>query len=884
MLDINERLVAGSAIAPLHVAAARGFDAAVRLLLAVPGVVVDIRDAETETPLFKAALRGHAGTVQLLLAGGADAQACDAHGWTALHNAASQGHLDVVRLIADAGVSVNAASTAGFTPLMNAAARGQIRVAEFLLGAGADPTLANGSRDTAHDVALYHEHYHLARMLDQAEQQWCTCLGRCHQAHVDELHENQRGGSALFPAQLMAAVPGNFTFAAASLVSGSDPSPLTNSLGLASGFRHVPLPGVVDPATGRSVPQWFWLTEWRLDTTDPRLADAGGGVRDVGDDQDGGSARSEGWLYAKSFDMPADAWRSTLVANDTPAASSTVTGFVSSLFGGPAASASASGSGWVRRRRWVRVRKRRADYDRIAALAGGPVPAAAPPTASAPASAPAPAAADATRTQVADLHTDLDALKRQIENLLAASAMETDRERKKELSAQIKSLLDRAEETETLIETLESHDIVESLPSSTPRMSSTLSSLYYAAAQGATQHTTTTTAMAMMGQPRSLLGYWQSDADAPVCGSCGRRFNLFVRRHHCRRCGYIFCDACTGKRIALPPVDPVDVVGGSVSSVSGGELDPVTPSLPIDIGRPRSLAAASGTASSPGRAVPFSSSSPSPSPSLLLSSSGERGAAVGSLLSAMAANRPSSSVVAASGDNPSALAAPTATPTTTSRNGGTVGIGPAGSGETVGRVCDACYVVMTTTEASGGSGAAARRPTTRSMTATATATATAGASSSGGVSSRGPRDRRSVMAECPVCQRDLGGLTDAETERHVAGCLESVARSFSPPKGDGVGGGASGAGGASGGADDTGGRSSGASGRAVVKGNRYLVQVLDHDMEDTECTICFEEFVKGQRIARLNCLCVFHEACIKEWFTNRTYGKRMCPVHYQYTD
>ena len=30
---------------------------------------------------------------------------------------------------------------------------------------------------------------------------------------------------------------------------------------------------------------------------------------------------------------------------------------------------------------------------------------------------------------------------------------------------------------------------------------------------------------------------WQKDSDAKTCNACKKAFGLFVRRHHCRRCG-----------------------------------------------------------------------------------------------------------------------------------------------------------------------------------------------------------------------------------------------------------------------------------------------------------------------------------------------------------
>ncbi|KAK7194410.1 MORN repeat/FYVE zinc finger containing protein [Novymonas esmeraldas] len=42
------------------------------------------------------------------------------------------------------------------------------------------------------------------------------------------------------------------------------------------------------------------------------------------------------------------------------------------------------------------------------------------------------------------------------------------------------------------------------------------------------------------------------DSVAAECGQCATVFSFFVRRHHCRLCGDVFCDACTQHRATLP--------------------------------------------------------------------------------------------------------------------------------------------------------------------------------------------------------------------------------------------------------------------------------------------------------------------------------------------
>lgn len=46
---------------------------------------------------------------------------------------------------------------------------------------------------------------------------------------------------------------------------------------------------------------------------------------------------------------------------------------------------------------------------------------------------------------------------------------------------------------------------------------------------------------------------WVQDEDAPTCQGegCGATFGFFLRRHHCRACGGIFCYACSSHTLRL---------------------------------------------------------------------------------------------------------------------------------------------------------------------------------------------------------------------------------------------------------------------------------------------------------------------------------------------
>ena len=48
---------------------------------------------------------------------------------------------------------------------------------------------------------------------------------------------------------------------------------------------------------------------------------------------------------------------------------------------------------------------------------------------------------------------------------------------------------------------------------------------------------------------------WVSDKEAHQCQKCSAEFSFFKRRHHCRRCGGVFCDGCSDFRWRLPNID-----------------------------------------------------------------------------------------------------------------------------------------------------------------------------------------------------------------------------------------------------------------------------------------------------------------------------------------
>ncbi|KAI6785710.1 uncharacterized protein J7T54_006049 [Emericellopsis cladophorae] len=45
---------------------------------------------------------------------------------------------------------------------------------------------------------------------------------------------------------------------------------------------------------------------------------------------------------------------------------------------------------------------------------------------------------------------------------------------------------------------------------------------------------------------------WQPDAEVTYCPICQTQFSFFVRKHHCRKCGRVVCNACSPHRIIIP--------------------------------------------------------------------------------------------------------------------------------------------------------------------------------------------------------------------------------------------------------------------------------------------------------------------------------------------
>ncbi|MCJ0763313.1 ankyrin repeat domain-containing protein [Variovorax terrae] len=121
-----------------------------QVLIDWPKTDVDVLNAQGESPLMIAALKGQLDIARKLIERDASVNKT---GWAPLHYAATNSHLDVMRLLLDNSAYIDAASPNGTTPLMMAAFYGSASAVKLLLEEGADPLLKNQQDLSAIDFA-----------------------------------------------------------------------------------------------------------------------------------------------------------------------------------------------------------------------------------------------------------------------------------------------------------------------------------------------------------------------------------------------------------------------------------------------------------------------------------------------------------------------------------------------------------------------------------------------------------------------------------------------------------------------------------------------------------------------------------------------------------
>ena len=134
----------------LMIALREGSAHVVELLLAQPGLALELKAPNGSTALMLAAYKHNKPAVLALLAKGA---IVNRPGYTALHFAAAAGDDEITRILLDHHAEIDALAPAKYTPLMMAAREGQESTVKVLLEAGADATLKNSESLTAAQIA-----------------------------------------------------------------------------------------------------------------------------------------------------------------------------------------------------------------------------------------------------------------------------------------------------------------------------------------------------------------------------------------------------------------------------------------------------------------------------------------------------------------------------------------------------------------------------------------------------------------------------------------------------------------------------------------------------------------------------------------------------------
>ncbi|KAK7950988.1 Zinc finger- FYVE-type [Apiospora aurea] len=312
------------------------------------------------------------------------------------------------------------------------------------------------------------------------------------------------------------------------------------------------------------------------------------------------------------------------------------------------------------------------------------------------------------------------------------------------------------------------------------------------------------------------LPRWQPDAEVTLCPICRTQFSIFVRKHHCRKCGRVVCANCSPHRITIPYQYIVRPPGDQALLRASGIWDEEGTMMDFsNIGGGERVRLCNPCVPDPNTTPPQSQGQPS---------------AHGPPFSPRSAHqRSQSSASVTSYGNPEA----------------------SGSGFS--------SFFMTNSPASA-------YPRNRSVTVSSVRVIPCIILFSCCYERPAPAAPPQIPEEdeCPVCHRELPSreLPNFEVlrEAHINSCITSHS-SYSPAPSN---------------PNQQGGHNTPPP-RAVRRTGMFPYVATEKDCVDSaECTICLEEFEEGVPMARLECLCRFHRSCITAWFVNHP-GR--CPVH-----
>lgn len=354
---------------------------------------------------------------------------------------------------------------------------------------------------------------------------------------------------------------------------------------------------------------------------------------------------------------------------------------------------------------------------------------------------------------------------------------------------------------------------------------------------------------------------WQEDSGVKACPLCDAKFTFFNRRHHCRKCGKIFCNKCCGKFCTFIPgssvVEPEEEGGRSI--VRNGYQYYKFRTCEKCYGEIKMLKEALGIADD-SEEDSREEDTEEEEDDESAEGGGDDNESFERHLSIMGEDRSGN----ASGPE-WRRSRRRAGARTRSRTGRETSIeGPIRSQGEEGDDADAESLTCLIKHS---------QPREITMEVSESRVREADGTTGGAGAGEGPRrgngntsidhnnnsnnNNNSELNECPVCGIDIGGVSETERETHINRCLTD--QEFGSPTHPG----------------DV----------AKRDKNRMLVYSIpaDADMahmvlnDDNECVICLEEFCPGDKLGRLECLCCFHYKCIKDWIRKKGYCE--CPIH-----
>ncbi|EPS35660.1 hypothetical protein H072_10944 [Dactylellina haptotyla CBS 200.50] len=125
---------------PLHLAAIKGHDLVMKILIKEAPDLINRQDKSQRSPLFYAVQGNHVDVVNILKEAGADPESMDPHGRTILHHLANIGDIECVKLLIskNPGLKVDPEDHESNTPLYVAAGQGHEDIVRFLISHGAN--------------------------------------------------------------------------------------------------------------------------------------------------------------------------------------------------------------------------------------------------------------------------------------------------------------------------------------------------------------------------------------------------------------------------------------------------------------------------------------------------------------------------------------------------------------------------------------------------------------------------------------------------------------------------------------------------------------------------------------------------------------------------